>query len=44
MPHDRAEMLLLLALTEGKRTPAAWAFMEKAEAAARRRLCLTPEE
>ncbi|MCX5357539.1 hypothetical protein OG864_02045 [Streptomyces sp. NBC_00124] len=42
--QDRAEVILLLALTEWERTPAALAFIEMAEAAARRGICLIPEE
>ncbi|MER6186832.1 hypothetical protein [Streptomyces sp. NPDC001652] len=42
--QDRAEVILLLALAERERTPAAMAFIEMAEAAARRGVCLIPEE
>ncbi|WP_405654033.1 hypothetical protein [Streptomyces sp. NBC_00019] len=42
--QDRAEVILLLALAEWERTPAAMAFIEMAEAAARRGVCLIPEE
>ncbi|MFF7452401.1 MULTISPECIES: hypothetical protein [unclassified Streptomyces] len=42
--QDRAEMILLLALAEWGRTPAAMAFREMAEAAARRGVCLIPEQ
>lgn len=42
--RDRAEVILLLTLAEWERTPAALAFMEMAEAAARRGVCLIPEE
>lgn len=42
--QDRAEVILLLALVEWEMTPAAMAFMEMAEAAARRGVCLIPEE
>ncbi|MDQ0605429.1 hypothetical protein QF037_009774 [Streptomyces canus] len=38
--QDRAEVILLLALAEWERTPAAMAFIEMAEAAARRGVCL----
>ncbi|MFD9441880.1 hypothetical protein ACFWBR_27520 [Streptomyces sp. NPDC060006] len=41
---DRDEVILLLALVEWEMTPAAMAFMEMAEAAARRGVCLIPEE
>ncbi|MFF1300930.1 MULTISPECIES: hypothetical protein [unclassified Streptomyces] len=42
--QDPAEVILLLALAAWERTPAAMAFMEMAEAAARRGVCLIPEE
>ncbi|MFF7452204.1 MULTISPECIES: hypothetical protein [unclassified Streptomyces] len=42
--QDRAEVVLLLALAEWERTPAAMAYAEMAEAAARRGICLIPEE
>ncbi|MES5824966.1 hypothetical protein [Streptomyces sp. RG80] len=42
--QDRTELILLLALAEWERTPAAMAFIEMAEAAARRGVCLIPEE
>ncbi|MEU9917816.1 hypothetical protein [Streptomyces sp. NPDC051001] len=42
--QDRDEMILLLALAEWERTPAAMAFIDMAEAAARRGVCLIPEE
>ncbi|WP_314223658.1 hypothetical protein [Streptomyces zaehneri] len=42
--QDRDEVILLLALVEWEMTPAAMAFMEMAEAAARRGVCLIPEE
>ncbi|MDQ0605745.1 hypothetical protein QF037_010178 [Streptomyces canus] len=42
--QDRAEVILLLALAKWERTPAAMAFIEMAEAAARRGVCLIPEE
>jgi hypothetical protein len=42
--HDRAEVTLLLALAAEERTPAAMAFIDTAEAAARRGVCLIPEE
>ncbi|WP_405654029.1 hypothetical protein [Streptomyces sp. NBC_00019] len=42
--QDRAEVILLLALAEWEMTPAAMAFIEMAEAAARRGACLIPEE
>lgn len=42
--QDRDEVILLLALVEWERTPDAMAFMEMAEAAARRGVCLIPEE
>ncbi|MFE0420064.1 hypothetical protein [Streptomyces tendae] len=41
---DRAEVLLLLALAEWEMTPAAMAYAEMAGAAARRGICLVPEE
>ncbi|MFF8847959.1 hypothetical protein ACF08N_35520 [Streptomyces sp. NPDC015127] len=48
MPHvasqDRGELLLLLALAEWEMTPAALSYTEMAEAAARRGVCLIPEE
>ncbi|MFD3844072.1 hypothetical protein ACFWWC_49115 [Streptomyces sp. NPDC058642] len=43
-PQDRAEVILLLALAEWERTPAAIAFIEMAEATARRGDCPIPEE
>ena len=42
--QDRDEVILLLALVEWEMTPAAMAYMEMAEAAARRGVCLIPEE
>ncbi|MGP4084260.1 hypothetical protein [Streptomyces sp. KR55] len=42
--QDRDELLLLLALAEWEMTPAAMAYSEMAEAAARRGVCLIPEE
>ncbi|MET8808814.1 hypothetical protein [Streptomyces sp. NPDC004546] len=42
--QDRDELLLLLALAEWERTPAALAYTEMAEDAARRGVCLIPEE
>jgi hypothetical protein len=42
--QDRAEVILLLALAEWEMTPAAMAYAEMAEAAARRGVCLIPEE
>ncbi|MGW0969938.1 hypothetical protein [Streptomyces sp. NPDC002516] len=42
--QDRNELVLLLALTEWEMTPAALAYKEMAEAAARRGVCLVPEE
>ncbi|MEU9919193.1 hypothetical protein [Streptomyces sp. NPDC051001] len=42
--QDRTEVILLLALAEWERTPAAMAFIEMAEATARRGVCLIPEE
>jgi hypothetical protein len=42
--QDRAEVILLLALAEWERTPAAMAFTEMAETSARRGVCLIPEE
>ncbi|WP_369253785.1 hypothetical protein [Streptomyces sp. R35] len=42
--QDRAELLLLLALAEWEMTPAALAYTEMAEDAARRGVCLIPEE
>lgn len=48
MPCDasqgRDEVILLLALVEWEMTPAAMAYTEMAEAAARRGVCLIPEE
>ncbi|GGV52456.1 hypothetical protein GCM10010245_82620 [Streptomyces spectabilis] len=48
MPCDaqqlRDEAILLLALAEWERTPAAMAYAEMAEYAARRGICLIPEE
>ncbi|GGJ56626.1 hypothetical protein GCM10010121_079130 [Streptomyces brasiliensis] len=41
--QDRDELLLLLALTEWEMTPAALAYTEMAEDAARRGVCLIPE-
>ncbi|WP_333754867.1 hypothetical protein [Streptomyces sp. IBSBF 3352] len=43
-PQDRDEVILLLALAEWQQTPAAIAYAEMAEAAARRGVCLIPEE
>ncbi|MEU6371247.1 hypothetical protein ABZ876_37610 [Streptomyces sp. NPDC046931] len=42
--QDPDELLLLLALTEWEMTPAAMAYTEMAEDAARRGVCLIPEE
>lgn len=42
--QDRSEVLLLLALLEWEMTPAAMAYAEMAEDAARRGVCLIPEE
>ncbi|WP_435220590.1 hypothetical protein [Streptomyces sp. Tue6028] len=42
--QDRDEVLLLLALTEWEMTPAAMAYSEMAEDAARRGVSLIPEE
>ncbi|MFJ9822276.1 hypothetical protein ACIRU3_45060 [Streptomyces sp. NPDC101151] len=42
--QDRGELLLLLALAEWEMTPAALAYTEMAEDAARRGVCLLPEE
>ncbi|MFF1300934.1 MULTISPECIES: hypothetical protein [unclassified Streptomyces] len=42
--RERAEVIVLLVLAERERTPSAMAFMEMAEAAARRGICLVPEE
>ncbi|MFD0008191.1 hypothetical protein ACFVJ4_38175 [Streptomyces sp. NPDC127178] len=42
--QDREEVLLLLALAEWEMTPAASAYAEMAEDAARRGVCLIPEE
>ncbi|WP_256257066.1 hypothetical protein [Streptomyces sp. MUSC 14] len=42
--QDRDEVILLLALAEWERTPAAMAYAEMAEDAARRGVCLIPEE
>jgi tryptophan synthase alpha subunit len=48
MPCDasqgRDEVILLLALAEWEMTPAAMAYAEMAEAAARRGICLIPED
>ncbi|MGQ4344096.1 hypothetical protein [Streptomyces sp. SAS_275] len=41
--QDREELVLLLALTEWEMTPAALAYSEMAEDAARRGVCLVPE-
>ncbi|MFC9280226.1 hypothetical protein [Streptomyces collinus] len=41
---DRDELLVVLALTEWEMTPAALAYTEIAEEAARRGVCLIPEE
>ncbi|MFJ4790984.1 hypothetical protein [Streptomyces sp. NPDC088794] len=42
--QDRDEVILLLALVEWELTPAAMAYTEMAEAAARRGICLLREE
>ncbi|MFC9932321.1 hypothetical protein [Streptomyces sp. NPDC127190] len=42
--QDSDELVLLLALAEWEMTPAALAYSEMAEAAARRGVCLIPEE
>jgi hypothetical protein len=42
--QERDEVILLLALVEWEMTPAAMAYSEMAEAAARRGVCLIPEE
>ncbi|WP_237330007.1 hypothetical protein [Streptomyces sp. BA2] len=42
--QDRDEVILLLALVEWEMTSAAMAYTEVAEAAARRGVCLIPEE
>lgn len=42
--QDRDEVILLLALVEWEMTPAAMAYTQMAEAAARRGICLIPEE
>ncbi|MZE73886.1 hypothetical protein [Streptomyces sp. SID5789] len=42
--QDRDEVILLLALSEWETTPAAVAYAEMAAAAARRGICLIPEE
>jgi hypothetical protein len=42
--QDRDELLVLLALAEWEMTPAALAYTEMAEDAARRGVCLIPEE
>ncbi|MFE9024384.1 hypothetical protein ACFYNL_38370 [Streptomyces sp. NPDC007808] len=42
--QDRDEVILLLALLEWQMTPAALAYAEMAEHAARRGVCLIPEE
>ncbi|WSB89054.1 hypothetical protein OG805_33865 [Streptomyces cellulosae] len=42
--QDRDELVLLLALTEWEMTPAALAYSEMAQDAARRGVCLIPEE
>ncbi|MFJ8142644.1 hypothetical protein [Streptomyces sp. NPDC096013] len=42
--QDRDEVILLLALVEWEMTPAAMAYTEMAEAAARRGVCLIPDE
>ncbi|MDN3029430.1 hypothetical protein [Streptomyces sp. S.PB5] len=42
--QDRDEMILLLAVAEWEMTPAAMAYTEMAEDAARRGICLIPEE
>ncbi|MGW2232274.1 hypothetical protein [Streptomyces formicae] len=40
--QDRAEMILLVALAEWEMTPAAIAYSQMAESAARRGICLVP--
>ncbi|WP_409240485.1 hypothetical protein [Streptomyces sp. PA5.6] len=42
--QDRHELVLLLTLTEWEMTTAALAYIEMAESAARRGVCLVPEE
>ncbi|MFI9835186.1 hypothetical protein ACIHIX_46860 [Streptomyces sp. NPDC051913] len=42
-PQDREEVVLLLALAEWEMAPAAMAYTQMAEAAARRSICLLPE-
>jgi hypothetical protein len=42
--QDRDELVLLLALAEWEMTPAALAYTQMAEDAARRGVCLIPEE
>ncbi|HET6856131.1 MAG TPA: hypothetical protein VFH94_03420 [Streptomyces sp.] len=42
--QDRGEVILLLALTEWEMTPAALAYTQMAQDAARRGVCLIPEE
>ncbi|MFD8219234.1 hypothetical protein ACFV2U_37470 [Streptomyces sp. NPDC059697] len=42
--QDRSELVSLLAVTEWQMTPAALAYSEMAEDAARRGVCLIPEE
>ncbi|WP_406190815.1 hypothetical protein OG331_50625 [Streptomyces sp. NBC_01017] len=42
--QDRDEVILLLALVEWEMTPAAIAYAEMAKDAARRGICLIPEE
>lgn len=42
--QDRDEVILLLALAEWEMTPAAMAYAEMAEDAARRGVCLIPED
>ncbi|MFI2415168.1 hypothetical protein [Streptomyces sp. NPDC018947] len=42
--QDRDELVLLLALAEWEMTPAALAYSEMAEDAARRGVCLIPEQ
>jgi len=42
--QDRDEVILLLALAEWEMTPAAIAYTQMAETAARRGICLIPEE
>ncbi|MFF1378691.1 hypothetical protein [Streptomyces sp. NPDC058308] len=42
--QDRNEVILLLAMTEWEMTPAAMAYAEMAEDAARRGVCLIPED